>query len=142
MARGDHIRVKRFGYWHHGIDCGDGTVIHFTGEPRDYRNAAIRRTSIEDFAKGGRVRVVRHRGSYDPEVVVERAESRLEETGYHPVRNNCEHFTRWCVTGAAESRQIRRALYALTGFAVTLAGTVTAAALLHSVRRRSRRSDA
>jgi len=27
MARGDHVRVKRRGYWHHGIDCGDGTVI-------------------------------------------------------------------------------------------------------------------
>lgn len=143
MSRGDHIRVKRFGYWHHGIDCGDGLVIHYTGEPREYRNAAVRKTPVEDFAKGGRIRVVRHRNRLDPDIVVQRAESRLDETGYHPVRNNCEHFARWCVTGTAESRQIRRAIYAFTGIAVTFAGTVAAATIVHVARRRARtgRSD-
>ena len=29
MARGDHIVVARDGYTHHGIDVGDGTVVHW-----------------------------------------------------------------------------------------------------------------
>ncbi|MFN3326267.1 MAG: lecithin retinol acyltransferase family protein [Bryobacteraceae bacterium] len=32
MARSDHIFCRRFGYTHHGIDAGDGTVTHYTGE--------------------------------------------------------------------------------------------------------------
>ena len=52
MSRGDHIYVRRFGgmYVHHGIDAGDGTVIHYTSSywmtPR-----LVRRTSLEEFAK-------------------------------------------------------------------------------------------
>jgi hypothetical protein len=29
--RGAHVFVDRDGYTHHGIDCGDGTVIDFGG---------------------------------------------------------------------------------------------------------------
>lgn len=39
MARGDHLMVWRgrsgedglVGFWHSGIDVGDGTVIHYAG---------------------------------------------------------------------------------------------------------------
>ena len=33
MARGDHIFVYCLGYSHHGVDCGDGDVIHFDSDP-------------------------------------------------------------------------------------------------------------
>jgi hypothetical protein len=58
MARGDHIHVKRMGglFTHHGIDCGDGMVIHFTGEtwttPR-----SVQRTSMATFARGAPVEI-------------------------------------------------------------------------------------
>jgi Lecithin retinol acyltransferase len=39
MARGDHIYVHRLGYTHHGINCGDGTVIHYTDEVGQKSNA-------------------------------------------------------------------------------------------------------
>lgn len=29
MQKGDHLYVSRGLYTHHGIDCGDGTVIHY-----------------------------------------------------------------------------------------------------------------
>ena len=57
MAAGDHIAVLRhrwfhiIRYWHHGIDVGDGTVIHLTG-PRK-KDAEVTRTSLEEFLKGG-----------------------------------------------------------------------------------------
>ncbi len=56
MARGDHIYVERLGgvYAHHGIDTGDGWVIHYTGKNwRDPRK--VQRTTIEDFAQGGEI---------------------------------------------------------------------------------------
>jgi hypothetical protein len=60
MAAGDHIAVERtkfslglfpVAYDHHGIDVGDGTVIHFTGESK--REAAVVQTSVAEFLKGG-----------------------------------------------------------------------------------------
>ena len=51
MARGDHVWVIRpLKYTHHGTDCGDGTVIHFTGEPGRKSDASVGRTSMADFA--------------------------------------------------------------------------------------------
>jgi hypothetical protein len=50
--------VPRLGgaFVHHGIDCGDGTVIHYTGDtwmaPR-----RVRRTSMQDFSRGAAVAV-------------------------------------------------------------------------------------
>ena len=120
MARGDHIRARRQGYWHHGIDCGDGTVIHYTGELLHHRNASVRRTTMAEFAKGGKIEAVAHETHHAPEAVIERAESRRGEAGYHLLANNCEHFAEWCMTGSAESSQVRRAL--------RFAGTVCIAA--------------
>jgi hypothetical protein len=60
MSKGDHLRVSRwFGfYYHHGIDIGDGTIVHFTGEPKRKRGAAVVRTTREKFARHGRLQVV------------------------------------------------------------------------------------
>ncbi|MBF2002993.1 MAG: lecithin retinol acyltransferase family protein [Synechococcales cyanobacterium M58_A2018_015] len=108
MARGDQIYVMRplinleGVYEHHGIDCGDGTVIHYhKGE-----DAVICRTSMEAFARGNPVYVKRYPVSYLPDVVVERAESRLGERRYNLLTNNCEHFATWCKTGNSESQQL------------------------------------
>ena len=58
MARGDHIYVNRFNgvYNHHGIDCGDGSVIHYSS-PRWRDRRQIERTSLELFARDGEVQV-------------------------------------------------------------------------------------
>ena len=110
MAYGDHIRVKRRLYWHHGIDCGEGRVIHYTGEPFCREQGIVERTDLESFARGGRVEIVKYTHCVSPEIVVRRAESRLNESCYDLLDNNCEHFARWCKTGWHESKQVRRAL--------------------------------
>ncbi len=95
MARGDHIYVHRHGYTHHGIDCGNGTVVHYTGEVGQKANASVRRTPIDQFAKGSVIKV-REYGTCDPpDIVIQRAESRLNETKYSLIFNNCEHFATW-----------------------------------------------
>lgn len=108
MAKGDHLWVNRGFYTHHGIDAGDGTVIHFAGKPALHMHeACIVRTSLADFAGDRRIRVRRHAAADHPDVVVARAESRLGASGYRLLRNNCEHFATWCCTGHASSGQVR-----------------------------------
>jgi hypothetical protein len=52
MARGDHIYVNRLDglYQHHGVDCGDDSVIHYTS--RTWRGQRrIERTEMEEFCR-------------------------------------------------------------------------------------------
>lgn len=58
MAKGDHIYVERFQgiYAHHGIDAGDGWVIHYTANSL-HDISKVQRTTIEDFAKDGEILV-------------------------------------------------------------------------------------
>lgn len=122
MARGDHVLVRRRPrYTHHGIDCGDGTVIHYVGRRGTQR--VIDRTSIAEFARGGEVLVRRVEPGQDPEATVRRAESRIGTREYHLLRNNCEHFAAWCATGRASSTQVRRWAVAGHGTIASLAGS-------------------
>lgn len=128
MARGDHIKVRRCGflYAHHGIDMGDGTVVHFSGEPLRWRGARICRTPLEDFLRGGRAIAVRHRGAVSPpDVTIARALEALSAGEYCVFRNNCEHFATWCKTGRRHSGQVRRALHVAAG--VVMGGVAVAA---------------
>jgi hypothetical protein len=95
------------GYTHHGIDCGDGTVIHFTGEPGKKSDAAVARTAMGDFALDSIVHVREYSHKDDPVTVVGRAESKLGGKEYNLVTNNCEHFATWCCTGKTASQQVR-----------------------------------
>lgn len=58
MSRGDHIFVKRLnGVWeHHGIDCGDGFVIHYNRDSWTDR-AKIAHVPLKKFLKGGELQV-------------------------------------------------------------------------------------
>jgi hypothetical protein len=119
MSRGDHVYVRRRRhYTHHGIDCGDGTVIHYAGDRGTLRR--VERTPWESFADGSKVHVRRHRQRLPVEVIVRNAESRLGDGGYHLVTNNCEHFAVWSATGSAASSQVRRWAMAAPGAAVTV----------------------
>ncbi len=135
MARGDHIYVLRpLLYTHHGIDVGDGTVIHFSGEPGQSKaNAGIVRSSLEEFLGTGELRIRDYGKRDDPQVTVDRAESQLGATGYNLIINNCEHFATWCCTGKPVSRQVRgvgslTAQGAVAATTVASAGGVVAAA--------------
>lgn len=110
MAKGDLVYAYRnlFQldglYKHYGIDCGDGTVIHYR-KPSEI----IERTSMATLSRGNSVYVVEDLEgfSFVPDVVVARAESRLGENNYNLLFNNCEHFAWWCKTGISHSKQIR-----------------------------------
>ncbi|HEY9666449.1 MAG TPA: lecithin retinol acyltransferase family protein, partial [Coleofasciculaceae cyanobacterium] len=85
MARGDQIYIIieflniQGVYEHHGIDCGDGSVIHLRK-----RTETIERTPFAAFVNDAKSKVyVRHYPTcFIPDVVVRRAESRLGERKY------------------------------------------------------------
>src|SRR6266508_3174539 len=132
MSRGDHIFVRRRRrYSHHGIDCGDGTVIHYVGSRGSDRYVA--RTTVEVFAAGSEVLVRSYEWRLSAEEAIRNAESRLGSLGYHLVRNNCEHFAAWCCTGRAASGQVRRWMLATQG---TVASLLAAQSLGRSEERR------
>ena len=116
MSTGDHLRVARRFYWHHGIDMGDGTVVHASGEPgRGKLDAEVRRTSVEDFLRGGVVEIFNAAERWSVDEIAARAVAALGGRDYSLVFNNCEHFARWCESGARSSRQVD--VYALAGAA-------------------------
>ena len=106
--RGDQIYVIREFinlqgvYEHHGIDYGDGSVIHYRKS-----NETISRTAMATFSHGKKVYVRHYQTCFLPDVVIHRAESRLGEKRYNLLFNNCEHFATWCKTGVSESQQIK-----------------------------------
>ena len=128
MARGDHIYVSmRAGvvpYQHHGIDMGDGTVIHLApveGQRlaiRDSgRNFSVRRVSLEEFCQGSKPHVVLHAGERTAEEIAAAAERELGKSGYNLVSGNCEHFATECATGQSRSHQIEMSAAAVSAMA-------------------------
>ena len=113
MAKGDHICVARYGgiIYHHGIDMGDGSAVHFRKDSLGNKSI-VDRTSIEDFAKGGTIKVIQHQSSNPPDVVVSRAMEchKLQRGGslksYDLLELNCEHLSTWCKTGKIRSEQV------------------------------------
>lgn len=124
LARGDHLKVKRYGlYEHHGIDLGDGRVVHF-GEPgKDASLKPIRLTGLDEFrGSGACIKVVPYAPgkALDPEESVRLALAGVDQKGYNLVFNNCEHFATFCKTGRKNSRQVWRAALGLSASAAAV----------------------
>jgi cell wall-associated NlpC family hydrolase len=97
---GDHLRINRGVYTHHGIYAGDGKVIHYS---QGYdKIPEIREVPFAEFAGVSKVEVVPESESpmiYSAEEAVKRAYTRLGEKSYNLIYNNCENFVRWCRAG-------------------------------------------
>lgn len=90
---GDHIYILKLGYTHHGIYCGKGMVIH-------YDRGSVRKESLEIFSDNAKINIIHDQASYSGSEIIRRAESRLGESDYNLMFNNCEHFANWCRNGA------------------------------------------
>lgn len=104
---GDMIRTKVRFYHHYGIYVSDDRVIQFgmpdnTGTPNEQIH--VMTTDIYTFLNGGTLEVAEpdreeRKKMRAARQVVELAESRIGETGYDILHNNCEHFVNECVFG-------------------------------------------
>ena len=121
IRRGHHICFRRPAYWHHAMVetadklNGEVGVIEYSNSATQFiqdnssppKNPGLavvvrRKFKLENES----VYVIQHVRCYDPETVVSRAKSKLEERKYNPVTNNCEHFALWCKTGISSSEQV------------------------------------
>jgi HRAS-like suppressor 3 len=127
LAPGTHLVTSRRGYMHHGIYVGRGMVVHYAGLSRFLRSGPVEEVTLSRFSMGRAVRIIEYIDSkYSPEEIVLRARSRLGENQYQVLRNNCEHFCNWCISGCSRSTQVESPL------ASTLRALVIAA---HCVKR-------
>ena len=144
MAGGDRVAVERrlagssVTYTHHGIDIGDGTVVH--ARPDDFRRpfggGRVERIPLATFAAGRLVRVVTAPPArFSPDRVVSRALAHVGRDGYCPVVDNCEHFATWCATGHRASRQVDLVVGRIAAAAGRVAAAVTALAATGAGRR-------
>ncbi|MDY6321937.1 MAG: lecithin retinol acyltransferase family protein [Succinivibrio sp.] len=106
LQKGDHLISWRTGYTHHGLYAGGGIVIARTRE-------GVAEHRLEDFTQGQGLAVVSHSDrAFSRDECVNRARSRLGESGYSLRDNNCEHFVNWCITGFKTSSQVLRVRFA------------------------------
>eukprot|EP00931_Biecheleriopsis_adriatica_P107609 TRINITY_DN81931_c0_g1_i1.p1 TRINITY_DN81931_c0_g1~~TRINITY_DN81931_c0_g1_i1.p1 ORF type:complete len:213 (-),score=22.01 TRINITY_DN81931_c0_g1_i1:230-823(-) len=128
FQRGDHIQRRRFGYDHHAIFVEWATepeafVVH---HPIGRRQNPLRGQIRHEHRDISQYTLVQRPNN--PEEVVQRALSRVGESGYNLVWNNCEHFAEWCISGQQRSLQVRGALVGAPQGA--LLGAVLGAALV------------
>ncbi|MBM3394453.1 MAG: PEP-CTERM sorting domain-containing protein [Betaproteobacteria bacterium] len=110
---GSHLITPRRGYIHHGVYVGE-RVTHYAGFKGFLRAGPVEEVSLESFG-GGRGWQVVGRAPNRPEEIVARARSRLGENRYRLLRNNCEHFARWCIEGIHHSEQAEVATFDSAG---------------------------
>ena len=110
-ALGAHLVISRRGYTHHGIYVGQGMVVHYAGLSRFLHSGPVEEVTLSRFSMGRAVRIIGYcESTYSPREIVQRARSRLGENRYHVLRNNCEHFCNWCISGRNRSTQVERPL--------------------------------
>ena len=119
---GAHLMTSRRGYTHHGIYVGRGMVVHYSGLSRLLHSGPVEEVTMRRFSMGRPIQIVRDRKStYSPQEIVLRARSRLGESTYNVLKNNCEHVCNWCISDRSCSIQVERPR------AITLRALVVAA---------------
>ena len=97
-----HLASARGLYTHHGLYVGDGRVIHYAGPFRALFRGKVEEVSLQDFARGRRIGVLRGATRFTDAEIVRRARLRLGERRYRLLSNNCEHFCEWCLRGRSD----------------------------------------
>ncbi|KAI8509781.1 hypothetical protein Bbelb_122090 [Branchiostoma belcheri] len=139
MGREACVKIKSLksmstpvGFSHWGVYAGDGRVIHRTEDTSGGCRVKIREDSFWDVAGRSWVKINNYLDNVKTALpgsqVVQRARSKLGNTGYTVLFRNCEHFATWCRYGFAFSGQVLTAGSISAG--LTVAGVATANPIL------------
>jgi hypothetical protein len=108
---GAHLITPWMGFAHHGIYVGEGKVIHYGALVYDLIRKPVEEVTLAAFCGGRPIFVVQQdEGPFEVADIIARARSRLGESRYRLLSNNCEHFVEWCLYGEHRSFQVQRAL--------------------------------
>jgi hypothetical protein len=104
---GAHLATPRLGYLHHGIYVGGGYVVHYAGRVHGLIRRPVEEVELARFRDGRSLWLATNSTSnFDRSEVVQRARSRIGESRYRLLTNNCEHFCEWCLNGKQRSYQV------------------------------------
>jgi len=113
LKKGDHICWHRpYAIWHHAIVTKvvrkdidiDIDIIHYSSS-----KTVVKGTMSSSGCLCNSLYRVNYQDCYNSEYTVLRAEKMLNEERYNLIDRNCEHFSRWCKTGSANSSQVSMA---------------------------------
>ena len=100
--QGSHLVTQRRFYTHHGLYMGNGFVIEYD------REKGVVINDLYGFQEGHEISLILHKNSpYKSLEIIQRALSRVGESDYNLLFNNCEHFVNWCIEGTALSYQVQ-----------------------------------
>lgn len=137
LSLGSHIKTYRTGYSHHGIYCGNGQVVHYSGFAQAFKKGSLEITTLERFLGSEKkyyvIKYPANKVMFSAKDIVRRALSRVGEDRYNLVFNNCEHFVAWCVTGKSESKQVKAVLTHTSTIAIVYKSINTAASATRAV---------
>lgn len=132
LSLGSHIKTYRTGYSHHGIYCGNGQVVHYSGFAQAFKKGSLEITTLERFLGSEKkyyvIKYPANKVMFSAKDIVRRALSRVGEDRYNLVFNNCEHFAAWCMTGKSESKQVKAVLTHTSTIAIVYKSINTASA--------------
>lgn len=123
-SKGDHIKVNRGLYTHHGVYISDDEVIHFTGTEDDsildWSKNEVIKTDVDYFLRGGQLEIKEYTDDelqdlYPVDHIAAYARACLGDKGYNLVFNNCEHFANVCTLGRFRSRQVEKVFDVIIG---------------------------
>uniref|UniRef100_A0A183CDX2 LRAT domain-containing protein n=1 Tax=Globodera pallida TaxID=36090 RepID=A0A183CDX2_GLOPA len=128
VERGDLVEIRRGSYTHWTVYIGrvegQSLVIHISTDSSDL-GVSTKKEFVKKVAKGCAA-IVRSdpflsvastdlcrvnnsldasRRPFPPSIIIERALTKLGTGGYNIIRNNCEHFAKWCRYALRESDQ-------------------------------------
>lgn len=137
LSLGSHIKTYRTGYSHHGIYCGNGQVVHYSGFAQAFKKGSLEITTLERFLGSEKkyyvIKYPANKVMFSAKDIVRRALSRIGEDRYNLVFNNCEHFAAWCMTGKSESKQVKAVLTHTSTIAIVYKSINTASAATRAV---------
>ncbi|XP_071831383.1 uncharacterized protein [Apostichopus japonicus] len=115
LKPGDHVSWLRpiMGYWHHAIveEVTDDSIEVIEWSRSIHRNTRKKWDLCGNCCYSPMYKAYYHKEVEQlnpPEVVLMRARARLEDTGYGPFSDNCEHFATYCKTGLHRCNQLHQ----------------------------------
>jgi hypothetical protein len=111
LSAGSHLVSPRKFYVHHGIYLGDGKVAHYSGLSASLQAGPIEITDLDRFGNGSSIWVHEEQCAFSSDEIIVRAMSRVGESQYKILSNNCEHFCNWCINGNSYSAQVAEYLH-------------------------------
>ncbi|XP_071831416.1 uncharacterized protein [Apostichopus japonicus] len=129
LKKGDQVAWLRpiMGYWHHAIveEVSDDSIEVIEWSSGVCSCSKIRRNTRKKQDLCGNCGYSPMYKAYypkeveqlnPPEVVLMRARARLEDTGYDPYSDNCEHFATYCKTGLHRCNQLHQLTITLSAW--------------------------